>query len=286
MTHFRAADGEMFSLQTWNPIPGKARAILVAIHGMGGSASDFAPLGRLLLNEKIAVYAPNLRGQGLDPVVGRRGRELNVEQLLSDINAVVFEVQPRHPNVPILFYGESMGALLLIRLLSAEQHSFPIAGGILAVPVIELTQPTPRIVRKIMDFIARYLPRLSVPPHWFVHRREKHTLRLSHDPDKQRSFENAPYLIKRFTAAFINSMGHLISSANEAAERIRHPILVLGAGEDEFIYTDQLLQWFDRVGSADKTLEIFPNSYHRLLFDWDQLEVEKTLLRWLKRRHL
>ncbi len=79
-------------------------------------------------------------------------------------------------------------------------------------------------------------------------------------------------------------MGLLIASANQAAELIQKPILVLGAGDDEFIYTDQLLQWFDRVGSSDKTLEIFPNSYHRLLFDQDQQEVEKTLLSWLKER--
>ncbi|PWU07483.1 MAG: hypothetical protein C5B47_06120 [Verrucomicrobia bacterium] len=283
LTHFSAPDGERFTWQKWVP-PGKLRAAMIAIHGMGAAASDFAPLGELLLKEKMAVYAPNLRGQGLDPLVDRRGRELNVEQLLADVAAVVGEVRQDHPKAPLLFYGESMGALLLIRLLAADQHLFPIAGAILAVPVVELARPTPPIVRSAVQLVAKYLPSLTVLPQWFVNRKEKHTLHLSHDRDKQRSFENAPYLIKRFTASFINNMGLLISSANEAAERIRHPILVLGAGDDEFIYTDQLLQWFDRVGSTDKTLEIFPNSYHRLLFDQDQPEVEKALLNWLRQR--
>jgi len=283
ITNFATPDGETFTWQTWVP-PGKLRAAVIAIHGMGAAASDFNPLGELLFKEKMAVYAPNLRGQGLDPVVDRRGRELNVERLLADLAAVVTEVQQDHPQTPLLFYGESMGALLLIRLLSKEQHLFPIAGAILAVPVVELARPTQPIVQKAVHLLAKYLPSFTILPQWFVNTKEKNTLHLSHDRDKQRSFENAPYLIKRFTASFISNMGLLISSANEAAERIRQPVLVLGAGDDEFIYTDQLLQWFDRVGSTDKTLEIFPNSYHRLLFDQDQAEVEKTLLNWLKQR--
>ncbi len=284
MTHFSTPDGERFSWQTWIPLTEKVRATMVAIHGMGAAASDFAPLGELLTKERIAVYAPNLRGQGLDPVISRRGSELNIGQLLSDVGAVVAEVQREHPGVPLFFYGESMGSLLLIRLLTTEPPPFPIAGAILAVPVVELARPTLPVVRRVVNLIAKYFPSLVVLPQWFVSHQEKNTLHLSHDRDKQRSFENAPYLIKRFTVSFMNSMGDLIASANGAAERIRHPVLVLGAGDDEFIQTDQLLQWFDRVGSTDKTLEIFPNSYHRLLFDQDQLEVEKTLLDWLKQR--
>ena len=282
MTNSPPSKSETFFWQTWSPI-GAARAVMIAVHGMGSAASDFAPLGELLSQEGIAVYAPNLRGQGLDPVVRRRGRELDIDRMISDVCTAASEAKRHHPQAPLLFYGESMGALLLIRLLTSERMLFPVEGTVLAVPVVDLAQPTSPLLRTALQIAALCLPWIEVSPQWFVNR-ERNVPRLSHDPIRQKYFENAPYLIKKFSASFINSMGTLISSANQAAERILHPVLVLGAGEDDFIRVDQLRKWFDRVGSQDKTLEIFPNSYHRLLFDQDQKEVEKTLLNWLKQR--
>ncbi|PWU05529.1 MAG: hypothetical protein C5B47_08855, partial [Verrucomicrobia bacterium] len=213
-------------------------------------------------------------------LVKRRGDELNVNQLLSDIQRVVMEVRRRYPDTPVILYGESMGALLALRLLREEKPPIDIRGAILAAPVVALAKPPSPTFKKILSWASLYFPSFRISPEWF----KKHAARFSHDPAIQRNLETAPYRIEKVTLSFLENMGLLITSGNEAAEQIHSPVLVLGAGEDDYINPAQLRGWFARIGSKDKMLVVFPNSFHRLLFDTDHTAVEATILDWINRR--
>ncbi len=279
-SYYHTSDGARFPWHRWLPTDKNVRAVMIAVPGMGGAASEFASLGSLLQHQNIAVYAPDLRGQGLDPIIKRRGSELNVDQLLTDIRVVVKESQRRYPNVPVFFWGDSMGALLVIRLLTDKVSPVSAKGIILAVPVVELAHPPSTTVQKIIQWGSIYLPFLRISPEWF----KKNPARFTHDPSTQRFLENVPYRIKKFSLSFMEKMKLLMVSANQAAEQMQQPVLVLGAGDDDYIDLQQLRQWFGRIGSIDKTLTIFPNSYHKLLFDNDQKAVEAASLNWLNQR--
>ena len=62
-THFTAPDGTEFPYSKWLP-QRSPRAVILGIHGLGGAASDWRPLGEYFRERGIAVYAHELRGMG------------------------------------------------------------------------------------------------------------------------------------------------------------------------------------------------------------------------------
>ena len=84
----------------------------------------------------MATYAPELRGQGNDPVAARRGDLISTEQWFTDLSAFFALVRGRHPGVPVYYYGESMGAALLTRFLAQARDEDQPAGVVLASPVV------------------------------------------------------------------------------------------------------------------------------------------------------
>ena len=63
---FVAPDGTRFPYSVWkNPKSEAApRAVILAVHGLSGAASDWRPLGEHFQKRGIPVYAYELRGIG------------------------------------------------------------------------------------------------------------------------------------------------------------------------------------------------------------------------------
>src|SRR5271170_3067071 len=138
---WKASDGETFSYSLWAadlPPDQRPRAVVVAVHGLSGAALDYEPLGRHLAKHGVVTFAPELRGQGNDPVPKRRGDLARIEDWFADLSAFFSLVRSRHPGAQIYYYGESMGAALLIRFLAQAGESDLPAGLVLASPVVAL----------------------------------------------------------------------------------------------------------------------------------------------------
>jgi len=139
-------DGETFSYSLWAdglPAGQRPRAVVVAVHGLSGAALDYEPLARHLAKHGIVTFALELRGQGNDPRPNRRGDLARIEDWFADLRAFFSLVRQRHPGAQIYYYGESMGAALLIRFLAqADETDLP-AGLVLASPVVALPGKSP-----------------------------------------------------------------------------------------------------------------------------------------------
>ena len=84
-SHVRSAHGDLLPTRTWLP-RARPRRVVVALHGMVTHAGWFARLGDLLVEQEIALVAPDRRGNGLARALGQAG---NAELLISDVDAVV-----------------------------------------------------------------------------------------------------------------------------------------------------------------------------------------------------
>src|ERR1700677_1187674 len=136
---WKAPDGAIFSYSRWKALvlPGQEpRAVVVAVHGLSGAAIDFEPLGSYFAKHGIVTFALELRGQGNDPIKSRRGDLVKLQEWYDDLSAFLALVRCRFPDTQIYYYGESMGAVLLMRFLAQAHEPDRPAGVILASPVV------------------------------------------------------------------------------------------------------------------------------------------------------
>jgi acylglycerol lipase len=281
-----APDGERFPYSVWEAATQPPRAIIVAVHGLSGAALDYEPLGSHLAREEITTCALELRGQGNDPVVARRGDMVSVEEWYADLRAFFALVRGQHPGVPVYYYGESMGAALLTRFLAQADQSEQPAGLILASPVIIVPgNPTwlRRVTFRILHFIA---PKRRVDVSKYTKRRDANDPKywVTRDEAHREWFATASHRVTSFTFRFFKCLFDLLGGCMEAAPRITVPVLVIYPLHDVYISPQTVEEFIARLGSREKESQLFPESYHLLLHDLDKAQALERIERWLRAR--
>ncbi len=280
-----APDGETFSYSHWAaglPSEQPARAVVVAVHGLSGAALDYEPLAAHMAKHGVATFALELRGQGNDPVPERRGDLVRLEDWFADLSAFFALVRLHHPRSPIYYYGESMGAALLTRFLAqALEIDFP-AGLVLASPVVEIKEQPLWWQEALFRFFLAVNPTHRIDVSKYTKRRDDDRSNwVTRDEAHRRWFETASHKVSRFTVRFFKCLRDLIDGCFDAAPRVTVPVLVIYAAHDVYIKPARVEAFFARLGSRDKQLGFFPESYHLLLHDHDKAQALEQIEAWL-----
>ena len=280
-----APDGETFSYSLWGAdIAGgeRPRAVIVAVHGLSGAALDYEPLGSHLAKHGVVTFAPELRGQGNDPQPERRGDLARIEDWFADLTAFFSLVRSHHPDTPIYYYGESMGAALLTRFVAQAGAVDLPAGLVLASPVVEIAAKPTWWQELVFRFFLWLRPTHRIDVRVYTKRNNDDPANwVTRDEEHRRWFEGAPHHIECFTVRFFKCLRDLIGGCFAAAPRITVPVLVLYAANDVFIKPARVEQFFTLLGSREKELHFFPESYHLLLHDHDKDDALERIETWL-----
>lgn len=281
-----APDGAAFTYSAWgaNLKSGQnPRAVVVAVHGLSGAALDYEPLGAHLAQHGIITFALELRGQGNDPVPDRRGDLEKFEDWFTDLSAFFALIRQRHPGTHTFYYGESMGAAILTRFVAQAQASEQPTGLVLASPVVVVPNNPSPWKKLVFHFFVFLTPKRRIEVAKYTDRKDEE------DPSKwvtrnaahREWFKNAPHRITSFTFRFFKNLFDLIGGCFDAAPRITVPVLVVYAAHDVFIPPATVEKFFAQIGSHEKELAFFPDSYHLLLHDHDRDEALKKIEAWL-----
>ena len=114
LTEWTARDGKTLPCKYWPGEPRNPKGVIICVHGLSGAASDFWPVGESFPQKGYAVYGLQLRGQGNDPDVRRRGDIRSASQWQQDLLDFTALVSRRHSGIPVYWFGESLGALIAI----------------------------------------------------------------------------------------------------------------------------------------------------------------------------
>jgi acylglycerol lipase len=285
---WQTPDGETFSYSAWNAELSpdtRPRAVVVGVHGLSGAALDYEPLGSHLARFGVATVALELRGQGNDPRMERRGDLVQIDDWFADLKAFFALVRSIYPDVPIYYYGESMGAALLTRFLAQAREADLPTGLILASPVVALADKTPWWQEQLYRFFLWLDPAYRIDVRKFTKPKKNEPPKLvTRDEAHRRWFETAPHKLDFFTIRFFRNLRELIAGCFAAAIQIRVPVLVMYAANDIFIPPALVEEFFARLGSSDKELRFFPESYHLLLHDHDKAKALQCIEVWLLKR--
>jgi alpha-beta hydrolase superfamily lysophospholipase len=267
-----AADGIRLRYLRWSSTPAEPRAVVIFLHGIASHAGWFAETADELQARGVAVYALDRRGSGRSG--GPRGHLPRYERALDDIGRLVELVTSEQPDRPLFLAGSSWAAKLA--LVGAALRPGPLSGLLLLgpglLPRVSLTLPR-RLAALVGHVVAPRL-RIAIPltPEMYT--------------------TNGPYLefirtdhrrLLTATARFFWETARLDRRREEAAARLRLPLLLLQGTDDAMVDVPATRRWFTALSVADKTYQAYPGAGHTLDFEPDPVRGRYVadLLRWL-----
>lgn len=270
-----AANGETFDgvagyrifFRSWRP-DSAPRGVVVIVHGFNSHSGQYGWVAEQFVASGLAVYALDLRGRGKSD--GERFYVQHFADYVSDVAKMVQIAKAREPGLPVFLLGHSAGGV--VSCIYTLENQPELTGLICESFAHQVPAP---------DFVLAVLKGLShIAPH-------AHVLKLknedfSRDP-KVVAAMNADPLIEHETQPTQTVAEMVRADERLKAEfpKITLPVLILHGTEDKATRPSGSQLFFDRAGSADKTLKLYEGHFHDLLADVDKEIVVADIKGWI-----
>lgn len=265
---FRGANGLSLFYQAWYP-PGAVRAVVAIVHGFGEHCDRYSTVTNALTQAGYAVFGFDNQGHGRSE--GQRGHIDRWQDYRDNVSAFLAQVREHEPSLPLFVLGHSLGALIVLdfALISPKGLNGIIVSGPPIRPV--------GIAKPYLVAIARMLsgvwPRFSMNVGTGAET-------LSRDPAVVEQVENDPLKHSVATVRWGTECLVAIAHVRRHIAKLQVPILLLHGSADKVNDVRGSEEIFARI-TVDKTLKIYPGSYHEPHNDLDRNQVMKDVIKWL-----
>jgi len=270
-SYFKAHDNHRLYYESYHPK--KAKAVLIFVHGINEHAGRYQFPVAFFKGEYI-LYLYDHRGHGRSD--GVRSHVESFDHYVDDLNEFVKLVAKKEKKSKIFMVGHSMGGQVLLNFL-AKYPKAPIKGFITSSPNIRLKMKINPLKRLIGKKFSQFVPKLRLP-------NDISTKWVSRDKSIVKAYEDDPMVGKAITA----KLGYEILTNQENilnhAESIKFPALMLHAGDDKICDKSGTLDFFERLNSIDKEMEIFNGMYHEIFNEIGKEKVFERMEGWLLER--
>lgn len=278
------------------------RACVVLVHGLGEHSGRYRHVITALTQAGYDTYVYDQRGHGLtaaDPSkLGFFALHRGWEQVLEDLHRVVSHVRRRHPELPLVLVGHSMGSLL-------AQHYAIAHGDHVNAMVLSGSDTRPGPLPKIGRVIARaemalygpykrssLLSFLSVGRYRYAFRPQRTDYDwLSRDNASVDEHANDPLCGFVPTASVWKDIFDGVIYIAQARHRARVPrglpiLLISGSNDllsDKGRRVRKLADAYRQAGVRDVTVKLYPGGRHEMFNELNRDEVFHDLIMWLRR---
>lgn len=281
-----ALRNETFGYRKWMRPDAKPQTVVIGVHGFCGAAIDYENLGKHLLKEqpKTAVYAYEVRGQGKDPLKERRGDIDDPTLWFSDLARFSAMVRAKHPRARIVWFGESMGALIVShayqRAIAAGQEP-PCDALVLSSPVVRFRDDFPQWKKNLVRGVAEITPTARVSLETLAGGQQ---VQMTHDTVHSEQAETNAWHIDKHTLRLLVALSDLIDGMPGCARSFDVPTLVLHGGKDFFSSAADVEAFYGNIPKeARRERRYYPDSYHLLMYDDLKEKVIGDVEGWLDR---
>jgi alpha-beta hydrolase superfamily lysophospholipase len=284
-THFEltADDGQPIEAHRWEGQDStqQARAVVQIAHGMGEHALRYRPLADALTRAGCLVYANEHRGHGrLAQSRGELGDfgPRGFAGLVEDMAVLSRHAQLRHPGLPLVLLGHSMGSFATQYYLL--KHSGMLAGAVLSgTAALDLLGAALQSGFRLEDMNAA-LPNVRTPFDW-----------LSRDPAQVDAYIDDPLCGFTVKPEGMGSMFANVADLTPAVmrERIRPelPLYLFIGDQDPVSHKGEwfypLVRRYREAGLRDVSGHVFGGARHETLNETNREEVVAVLLAWIDR---
>ena len=280
----RTAKSESFGYRKWISATTEPDVVIIGIHGFCGAAIDYANLGNHLLKHqpRTGLYAYELRGQGSDPIHKRRGDIGNPADWYRDLFAFTQLVEEQHPDAKIVWFGESLGALIAAHAWrEAPVNDPPCDGLILSSPIVRFRDDIPAWTPGLVQIAATTLPLARISLDTLAGGQH---VQMTQTSEHGEQVKTNSYHVEQHTLRLIGTLGRHIGNMNDCATHFRSPVLVLHGGKDYFNNDSDLRGFVARIpAGVRKTYYNYPDAYHLLMYDAKKEVIFRDIERWVDR---
>ncbi|MCC2656325.1 MAG: alpha/beta hydrolase [Panacagrimonas sp.] len=290
-------------VRAWLPVNVAPRACVQIVHSMAEHGGRYTRFATALNHAGYAVYAHDLPGHGrtarAPDELGHFADEHGWRLALQSIRAVQVEMRERHPGLPIVLFGHSMGALL-------SQDYIVHHGREIGACVLSATTGEMGILRTIGMALMNAEIAIGGPRHRSAladrlsfkafNRRFKPTRTgfdwLSRDPAEVDAYVDDPRcgfrISSRLWADLLAYGGRLREPARLARIPKSLPVLIIAGTADPATQGAKGPTLLERAyfgaGLKDVTLKLYDGARHELLHETCRDQVTQDVIDWLDQR--
>ena len=268
------ADGARLPVHAWLP-PSPPRAVVLGLHGMNEHAcaflQDAAPW---FTQQGVALYGYDQRGFGGS---SHRGIWAGHQTMAADAAQAARLVRARHPGLPLVMMGESMGgAVLLVAAGSAAPP--PADGYVLLAPAVVGRANLGWFARGLLDVMVTLVPMMGF-------QNSAPGFQPTDNIDALRRWSRDPLLIRHTRVDAVAGRVDLMDAAVAAAPRMRSPALLLYGGRDRLVPARPTRALLNALPNPRlQRAGFYPEGYHMLLRDTQGEMVAQDITTWAKDR--
>jgi alpha-beta hydrolase superfamily lysophospholipase len=210
-----------------------------------------------LAMDDVAVFAWDARGHGRS--AGERGAAESVSALVKDADAFVRHICDAYGICAeeIVLVGHSVGAVIA----AAWVHDFapPIAGLVLATPAF-----------RVKLYVPAAVPMLRLRKALFGDGYVKSYVKarlLTHDAAEAGRYTQDPLIFRQIAVNMLLDLHDTSRRIVADAAAIHTPVLILSAGSDWVVRLDAQRQFFERVSSPIREMEVYPGFFHAIFHE-------------------
>ncbi|MBN1265607.1 MAG: lysophospholipase [Anaerolineales bacterium] len=262
-----ASDGINLYTQTWLPEKEIIGRVLI-VHGMGEHSGRYPHVAKILTAAGFRVDSSDLRGHGKS--AGARGHSPSYQQLQDDIRLML----DQDNTTPVFLYGHSMGGNLV---LNYGLQQPPLRGIVATGPLLCLTDPPGGATMLIVKVSSVIKPDLTINSGLDASG-------LTHDEKVNQAYRDDPLVHPKISVNHFKGIHQAGLDALAHAAEFKTPLLLIHGEKDPICDPESSKVFFTACSSEDKTLKIWPDLFHEVHNEPEQVEVISLIRDWLLER--
>ena len=266
---FCGAHGLSLFYRAWYP-SGTVKAVVALVHGFGEHCDRYSTVTDALTQVGYAVFGFDNQGHGRSE--GQRGHIDRWQDYRDNVCAFVAQVRHHEPKLPLFVLGHSLGGLIVLdfALFSPDGIEGIVVSGPPIRPVGIAKPYLVAIARALSGIWPRFAMDVGSGPEV-----------LSRDPAVISQILNDPLKHSMATVRWGTECLVAIAAVRQTIEKLQVPILLLHGSADKVNDVKGSEEIFERITITDKTLNIYPGSYHEPHNDLDRNQVMEDVVQWL-----
>ena len=269
---FTGSQGKVLFYQTWQPREtSKVKGTVLITHGLSGHSDCYTRFAQEMTQSKWNVVCWDLPGHGRSE--GKRGYIEDFNSYCQNLAYFTQLVEKEFPTAPLVVFGHSMGGLITLQALILKKLPQAVA-VCLSSPALELLIKPSRLKKQIASLTHKYLPQITFHNEIDLNKVVRSLL-------VQKEYIRDPLRHGRISPEIYFGMKKTIKEVNKNAHKITIPALFQLAGEDYITSTVAAQNFYKKLGSTQKTLYIYKDSYHEVFNDLDKSHVFKDFKQFL-----
>lgn len=260
--------------QRWAPA-GPPRAAILALHGFNDRKAAFGGLGAYAAARGLLVEAYDQPGFGARP---DRGRWPGIDALAGEVHARVRALRERHPGLPVLVLGESMGAALAT-IAFTEPGAPPVEGLILTAPAVWGGESLRPLYRRALTIAGLVAPWAKVTGGGLG-------IQASDNIPALIELSRDPLYIRETRIDAVAGLVEVMDLARERAPQLAVPVLVLTGARDEVVPPRAQAEFVELLPPEACAAVTYLDGWHLLLQDLQRERVYADIVAWAEGQRL